>query len=170
MFFDSHAHLDDAKFDADRDEIIKNLKNEGISLCINVGADMESSEKSILLAEKYDFIYASVGVHPHDAKNMKEEDLFRLEDLLKHKKTVALGEIGLDFYYDNSPRDVQRYWFKKQLELAKKTDMPVIVHCRDAMGECLEIIKNSVNLILTELKRRAIIKIEQRVPHSGAPS
>lgn len=143
MLFDSHAHLDDEKFDSDRDFVIENLKNEGISLYINVGADMKSSENSIKLAEKYDFIYAAVGVHPHDSENMTEADLAEIEKMLAHKKVVALGEIGLDFYYDNSPRDIQRYWFKKQLELAKKTDMPVIVHCRDAIGECIEIIKES---------------------------
>ncbi len=143
MFFDSHAHLDDERFDNDRDEVISSLNDDGVSLYINVGADIKSSKKSIELAEKYDFVYAAVGVHPHNAKSLTDDDMLVLEDLLSHKKVVALGEIGLDYYYDNSPRELQRKWFIKQMELAKKTDMPVIIHCRDAMGECLEIIKNS---------------------------
>lgn len=143
MFFDSHAHLDDERFDPDRDEVIKGLKSEDISLYINVGADINSSKKSIELAEKYDFIYAAAGVHPHDAADLSESDMDILEKMLSHKKVVALGEIGLDYFYDNSPRELQRKWFIRQMELAKKTDMPVIIHCRDAMGECLEIIKKS---------------------------
>lgn len=143
MFFDSHAHLDDGRFDDDRDLVISSLKNEGIDFFINVGADIKGSRNSLLLAEKYDFVYASCGVHPHDTDSMTEDDLKEIEKMLSSKKAVALGEIGLDYYYDNSERETQKKWFIRQLELAKKLDVPVIVHCRDAMGDCLEIIKNS---------------------------
>ena len=143
MFFDSHAHLDDDRFDSDRDKVIKSLKKDGIDFYINVGADIKSSYRSIALAEKYDFIYAAAGVHPHDADSLKDSDMDVLKKMLEHEKVVALGEIGLDYFYDNSPRDIQRKWFIRQLEIAKETDMPTIVHCRDAMGECIEIIKKS---------------------------
>lgn len=143
MFFDSHAHLDDERFDTDRDLVISSLKDEGIDFFVNVGADMEGSRKSIELSEKYDFVYAACGVHPHDADSMTEDDLKELEKMLSHKKAVALGEIGLDYYYDNSERETQKKWFIRQLSLAKKLDIPVIVHCRDATLDCLEILKNS---------------------------
>ena len=143
MFFDSHAHLDDGRFDLDRDLVISSLKNEGIDFFINVGADIKGSRNSLVLSEKYDFVYASCGVHPHDTDSMTEDDLKEIEKMLSSKKAVALGEIGLDYYYDNSERETQKKWFIRQLELAKKLDVPVIVHCRDAMGDCLEIIKNS---------------------------
>lgn len=143
MFFDSHAHLDDDRFSPDRKKVINSLKKNGVDFYINVGADMLSSEKSIKLAEEYDFIYASVGVHPHDAASLAEEDMARLKKMLAHKKVVALGEIGLDYFYDNSPRDIQKKWFIRQLQIAKETDMPVIIHCRDAVGECMDIIRKS---------------------------
>lgn len=143
MFFDSHAHLDDDRFSPDREKVINSLKKNGVDFYINVGADMLSSEKSIKLAEEYDFIYASVGVHPHDAASLAEEDMARLKKMLTHKKVVALGEIGLDYFYDNSPRDIQKKWFIRQLQIAKETDMPVIIHCRDAVGECMDIIRKS---------------------------
>lgn len=143
MFFDSHAHLDDERFDIDRDSVISSLKEEGISHYINIGANMASSQKSIELSEKYDFVYAAVGVHPHDAESMTEDDLLLLEKMLTHEKVVALGEIGLDYFYDNSPRDIQKKWFIRQMELAKKTNMPVIIHCRDASSPCLDIMKKS---------------------------
>lgn len=143
MFFESHAHYDDSKFDNDRDELLKILPSNGIDFVINSGSNMESSLKGIEMSEKYSYIYASVGVHPHDAENMKDEDIFTLEEYCKHSKVVAVGEIGLDYHYDFSPRDIQRYWFKKQLELAKKVNLPVIIHSREASKECFDIIKQS---------------------------
>src|SRR5690606_2171418 len=118
MLFDSHAHLDDGRFDEDRELLIEGLKYRGVSYVLNAGADMESSRRSVELAEKYDFIYASVGIHPHDAANMKDQDLSTLSDMAGHPKVVAIGEIGLDYYYDNSPRDIQRKRFADQLELS----------------------------------------------------
>lgn len=143
MYFDSHAHYDDKRFDNDRHELLLSLKENGVDYVVNIGADMKSSKESINLANKYDFIYATVGVHPHDVKNMTEKDLDILEEYTKEKKVVALGEIGLDYYYNHSEKDEQRFWFGRQLELANKVGLPVIIHSRDADEECYEIIKKS---------------------------
>jgi len=141
MLFDSHAHLDDEKFDIDRETVIESLKCEGLSYVVNIGADMESSRKSVELAKKYDFIYAAVGVHPHEAAQMTDADLEELEELSKYDKVVAIGEIGLDYHYDDTDEEAQKLWFKKQLELSKKLNLPFIVHDRDAHADTLEIIK-----------------------------
>ena len=143
MYFDSHAHYDDDRFDDDRDELLSSFPYEGIDNVINSTSNVASSKASIALSEKYPYFYASVGVHPHEVENMTENDLEELETLSKHPKVVAIGEIGLDFYYDLSPRDKQRYWFKRQLNLAEQLDMPIIVHSRDAAQECFDIIKSS---------------------------
>lgn len=141
MLIDSHAHLNDKRFDLDRDYLIENLKNNGIELVVNVGADMESSRASVDLAQKYEAIYAAVGIHPHSATEMNEETLKEIEELSKGEKVVAIGEIGLDYYYDNSPRDIQRECFRAQIRLAKRLDMPIVVHTRDADADTLEILK-----------------------------
>lgn len=143
MYFESHAHYDDERFDEDRDELLESLPINNIDKVINVGADMASSLASMELAEKYDYIYAAVGVHPHEVKDMTESDLDILRVYAKHKKVVAIGEIGLDYYYDLSPRDTQRYWFKKQLDLCYEVDLPVIIHSRDATQETFDIMKES---------------------------
>lgn len=143
MYFDTHAHFDDEKFDENRDILIEEMHSNGVDYIINIGADMESSVKSIDLAKKYDFIYAAVGVHPHEVENMTEEDISTLRRYTEYKKVVAIGEIGLDYYYDFSPRDKQRYWFAKQLDLAAELNMPVSIHSRDAAQETFDIIKNS---------------------------
>ena len=142
MFFDSHAHLNDERFDEDREELISSFNQNGICNVVNIGADLQTSKESIDLAEKYDFIYAAVGVHPHDVEDMTDADLDTLSEMSKHEKVVAIGEIGLDYYYDNSPRELQRKWFRAQMELANKIDLPVIIHSRDAMGDTLEILKD----------------------------
>ena len=139
--FDTHAHLDDERFDEDREQIIEQIKQDGISLIVNPGADMKSSRAAIKLAEKYDFIYAAVGIHPHDVKDITEADLIELEQMAKHEKVVAIGEIGLDYYYDNSPRGLQMEYFIKQIELANKLSLPIIIHSRDASMETYEILK-----------------------------
>ena len=143
MYFESHAHYDDERFDDDRDELLASFPAEGIETVVNSSSDIASSRASIALAEKYPFFYASVGVHPHEVSKMREEDFDTLRELSKHPKVVAIGEIGLDFYYDLSPRDDQRYWFKRQLALAEELDMPVIIHSRDASQECFDIISAS---------------------------
>lgn len=142
MLFDTHAHLDDEKFDSDRDRLIPKLREEyGVDLAMCVGADMESSKRAIALAEQYDFLYAAVGVHPHDAETMTEADLDTLREWARHEKVKAIGEIGLDYYYDNSPREVQKYWFARQMQLAHEVGLPVVIHDRDAHGDCMEILK-----------------------------
>lgn len=141
MLFDTHAHLDDARFDEDRDRVIENLRAEGISLVVNIGADMESSAASVALAEKYDFIYASVGVHPDETGKLTEADMDTLAEYAKREKVVAIGEIGLDYHNMGAPKDVQKRWFERQLCLAQELGMPYIIHDRDAHADVLEILK-----------------------------
>lgn len=143
MYFESHAHYNDKRYDEDREYLLNNLEQNNVSHVINIGTDIASSFESVKLAEKYSFIYATVGVHPHEAKNVSEEDFLKLENLCKHKKVVAVGEIGLDYYYDHSPKETQREIFIKQLNLAKKLNMPVVIHSREANDEVFEIIKSS---------------------------
>lgn len=143
MLIDSHAHLDDQKFDRDRDIIIKNLKSNGIELVINIGADLQTSIASVSLAEKYENIYAAVGVHPHSASEVDDSTIEILKSFANREKVVAIGEIGLDYYYDNSPRDLQRKWFKEQINLAKQVDLPVVIHTREAAQETFDILKEA---------------------------
>jgi TatD DNase family protein len=140
-FIDSHAHLDDKRFNKDRDEIIRYLHDDGIEAVLNPGADLKSSKKAVEIAEKYPNIYAAVGCHPHDTKYMDDETMNIFRELAKSKKVVAIGEIGLDYYYNNSERDVQKKWFREQIRLAKELDLPYIVHDRDAHEDLLRIMK-----------------------------
>lgn len=141
MLIDSHAHLNDERFDLDREYLIKNFKKNGIELVVNVGADMESSRASVELAENYENIYAAVGIHPHSATELNQANLLEIEEMAGGEKIVAIGEIGLDYFYDNSPRDIQRQAFREQIRLAKRLDMPIVVHTRDADADTLEILK-----------------------------
>ena len=142
MLFDTHAHLNDERFDEDREELMASLKGNGVAYYCEIAYDMASSFKAYELSKKYDFVYSAAGVHPHDAKELTDEDMPKLKELLSRDKVVALGEIGLDYYYDNSERDVQRYWFARQLELAKEVNMPVVIHTRDAMEDTINILKS----------------------------
>lgn len=139
MFFDSHAHFDDPRFNDDRDKLLSCMQKNGVSGIANIGADLKSSKSSVALAKKYDFVYATVGVHPHDADSMTDDVLSQIAALAREKKVVAIGEIGLDYYYDNSPRDTQKYWFKKQMKLASLLNMPVVIHSRDAVEDTIKI-------------------------------
>ena len=141
MFFDTHAHYDDDQFDDDRDSIIRSLPSSGVSLVLNPASNMRSSDACIALAEKYDFFYAAVGVHPHDSKDMANDDIDHLAKMTGHENVKAIGEIGLDYHYDFSPRDIQRSRFYDQLALADKLRLPAIVHEREACADCLDIIK-----------------------------
>lgn len=143
MLIDSHAHLDDKRFNADRDSLIKSLKENGVDLVLNIGADIKTSKASVNLAKKYPNIYAVVGVHPHSAKDLEGSDLSDLRALAKEDKVVAIGEIGLDYYYDNSPRDIQQKWFKEQISLAQDLDMPIVIHSRDATQDTFDILKEA---------------------------
>lgn len=142
MLFDTHAHYDDERFDEDRDALLASLPGKGVELVINVGCDMPSSRKSIELAEKYPYIYAAVGVHPHEAKSLTESDIDELLSMSAHKKVVAIGEIGLDYHYDFSPRNVQRTVFARQIALAKEVGLPFAVHEREACKDCLDVLKS----------------------------
>lgn len=143
MYFDSHAHYDDQRFDEDRESLLWSMKEQGVVCIVNAAADIESSYKGIAFSKKFPFVYTSVGVHPHEVKDLKDEALQELKQLVLQEKVVAIGEIGLDYYYDFSPREDQRKWFISQLELAKEVDMPVIIHSRDASQETFDIIKES---------------------------
>lgn len=143
MYFDSHAHYDDERFEEDRESLLESLKEKGVDFVVNAAADMSSCRTSLALAEKYAFIYSSIGVHPHDVKNLTEADLEEMKQLAAHRKVVAIGEIGLDYYYDNSPREAQKTWFMKQLLLAKELDLPVIIHSREASQETFDLIVES---------------------------
>ncbi|PJI09018.1 MULTISPECIES: TatD family hydrolase [Clostridium] len=142
MIFDAHAHYDDEQFNEDRETVIRELKENGIVGVLNCGASMEGSIESVKLAEKYDFFYAAVGIHPEYADKVDDDSLKQIESLTKNSKVKAIGEIGLDYHYDeNPPREIQKKVFIKQMELAEKLNLPVIIHDRDAHGDTLNIIK-----------------------------
>lgn len=139
--FDSHAHLDDGRFDGDREEVIARARERGLRYLVNVGYDLDSVKKAVALAEKYDFVYAAVGIHPHDASWVVENGLAEIEKFLAHPKVVAVGEMGLDYYRNLSPREVQERVFREQMALARKWKKPVIIHDRDAHGDTLKILR-----------------------------
>lgn len=141
MIFDSHAHYDDKAFDEDRDSLLTRLFNDNVCGIINVGCDMKTSKTSVELSHKYPLIWAAVGVHPHDASNVPHKYLDLLSTYLNENKTVAIGEIGLDYHYDFSSREAQKKVFEEQLRLSKKLNIPVIIHDREAHGDTLELLK-----------------------------
>ena len=142
MIFETHAHYDDKAFDEDRNELLKSLPGNGIEYVVNVGASMDSTRSSIELAAKYDFIYAAIGVHPSETGELSENDIEWLKkEALSNKKVVAIGEIGLDYYWDEPERNIQKIWFERQLELAREVKLPIIIHSRDAAKETLDIMK-----------------------------
>ena len=139
---DTHAHLEMPQFDGDRDEVIKRTVESGISLIIDVGSDLSGSRTALELARRYDFIYASAGIHPHEVKGVTIETYKEIRELLSDPKVVAVGEIGLDYYKDYSPRDIQQREFINQIRIAKEFKKPVIVHSRDAREDTLKILKD----------------------------
>lgn len=143
MLFDVHAHYDDEQFDLDRDEVLSEMKNGGVGHIINVGCDISSSEKSIELAEKYDFIYAAVGFHPQEARRFREGDLDAIVKMTENKKVVAVGEIGLEYHYGKEDAALQKKLFAEQLEIAYAVKLPFQVHEREAAGDCLEILRSA---------------------------
>jgi len=144
MIFESHAHYDDKQFDADRDALISSLQENGIGYVVNIGADMKTTKASIKLAGKYPFIYAAAGIHPSEVRHFHEQEFEQLRTLAIHEKCVAIGEIGLDYYWDKEKevRDLQKYWFVRQMELARDLGLPLVIHSRDAAKDTLETIKN----------------------------
>ena len=140
MLFDSHAHLDVPHFDEDRKELFKKIEESNVSFVVNPGVDLETSRNAIKLAQEYPWLYAAVGFYPQETRYMDDDMLVLIENLAKKDKVVAIGEIGLDYYWDRTPHDVQQYWFRKQLQLAIKLNLPVIIHDREAHGDIVQIL------------------------------
>lgn len=143
MIFDTHTHYDDEQFDADREELLCQLREKGVGVVVNMGATMQGVRDSIAMSEKYPFVYAAVGIHPDHTKDLNEKEFSLLTHFAKEKKTVAIGEIGLDYYWDSTEREVQKYWFRRQLALALSLDYPVVIHSREAAADTFEILKEA---------------------------
>ena len=141
MLFDTHAHMNDPAFDQDREEVLLSLAGKGVGAMLNVGCCLESSRDCIAMAEKYPFVYASVGSHPDSADEVNEEVIEEYRRMAQHPKVMAIGEIGLDYYYETIPREVQQRAFRMQMALAKELNMPVIVHERNAHDDGMRIVK-----------------------------
>jgi TatD DNase family protein len=150
MFVDSHAHLDGKQFDSDREQVISRARDAGVQTIVAIGNGdgPEQVDCGTRLAEKYDFIYATIGIHPHEARLANEAAYQNMERLAKHPKVIAWGEIGLDYYYDHSPREVQKEVFRRQMELAAAAKLPIVIHCRpsearhDAWDDCLSLMRD----------------------------
>lgn len=141
MYIDSHAHYDDEKFENDREEIIEQVKSE-IGIIIDAGYNLESSKFAVELAKTHENIYATVGISPNDVEDFSEENLELIEKLAKEEKVLAIGEIGLDYYWNKENKELQIELFKRQINLANKLDLPIVIHCRDAIQDTLNILKN----------------------------
>lgn len=143
MIFESHAHYDDAAFDADREELLNQCQQQGIETIINVSASLDSIKSTLALAEKYPFIYGAAGVHPDEVGALNEETFAWLREQCRHPKIAAVGEIGLDYYWDKEKHELQKYWFCRQMELAKELELPIIVHSREAAADTLEAVRTA---------------------------
>lgn len=149
MFIDSHCHLDGPRFDSDRDEVIARAREDGVAnmLAVGTGDGQGTLDCAVKIAEQYEFVYATVGIHPHEAKLATDADFEQLEQLARRPKAIAWGEIGLDYYYDHSPRPIQKNVFIRQMELARVAKLPIVIHCRpsdtsdDAWEDCLSLIE-----------------------------
>ena len=141
MLFDTHAHYYSSAFDADRDAVLSSLPGEGVGLVLCPGCDLPSSRESIALAERYPFLYAAAGIHPEDALGLPDDWLEQVREMTERPKVVAVGEIGLDYYWKEVPRELQKEVFRAQLALARELDLPAIVHDREAHADCLSIVK-----------------------------
>lgn len=172
--FDSHAHYDDSRFDPDRLEVLSGLPQQGIARVVNVGADMESSHAGIRLAEQFPFLYSSVGVHPHSAQEIDDTSLAQLAELSHAPKVVAIGEIGLDYFYEPYDQAQQIAAFEAQLALAKDLDLPVIIHSRSAQNDTLELLrkyrpKGIVHCFSGAVEMaKAVLKLDMYLGFTGA--
>lgn len=142
MLFDSHAHYDDERFSEDVDELLSTMQENNVGGILNSCSEIKDIPKILELCRKYPFMYASVGVHPHAVSEITEEDIKALVKYSEEERVVAIGEIGLDYFYDYSPRDLQKKWFSRQINLAKELNLPVIIHDRDAHGDCMDILRS----------------------------
>jgi len=142
--FDSHAHYNDEKFEEDRENIIREIYNSGITKIINAGYSLESSKKAIEIAKNYEFMYATVGVSPNDIENLNTDYLEQIEKMAQDKKVVAIGEIGLDYYWNKENKEKQKEIFIKQIELANTLNLPIVIHTREAVMDTIEILKNQI--------------------------
>ena len=142
MIFDSHAHYNDSKFDEDRDEVLKGIQESNVRYIMNVADSMKSLKKVLDIAGKYDFVYASVGVHPEEVTDLSQKDMDILMEYTKLPKVKAIGEIGLDYYWGDVEKSLQKMWFSQQIELAKAVRLPIIVHDREAHGDCVDILRS----------------------------
>ena len=141
MYFDTHAHYDDRRFDSDRDTLLASMPENGVGLILNPGVTVDSSRAALSLAERHPHVYAAAGIHPEDCAGAGEADFAAIRELCAHEKVVAIGEIGLDYHWEDNPsREEQQAVFRRQLSLALELDLPVIVHDRDAHGDCLAIV------------------------------
>ena len=141
MIIESHTHMDDSAFDEDRDSLIMEIKNSGIEYMMNISASLKSIKTSIELAKKYDFIYASVGVHPSESQELNDENFQWLRKQTTFERVKAIGEIGLDYYWQEPEKEIQQYWFREQLRLAHEVNLPVIIHSREAAADTYRIMK-----------------------------
>lgn len=141
MIFDTHAHYDDEQFDGDRTELLNSMEKNGVSTIVNVSAAYASCKKVVDMVQGYPFMYAAVGIHPDEVGSLDEESFARMKDLFHMDKVVAVGEIGLDYYWDNEPHDLQKKWFIRQIELARELSLPVLIHSREAAADTLAIMK-----------------------------
>lgn len=141
MLFDSHAHYNDEKFNDDRDALLSSMNENNVGLILNSCSEIAEIPDILALCEKYPFMYASIGVHPHEAEGLTEKDMDILREYSKNPRVKAIGEIGLDYFYDFSPRDTQKKWFARQVELAKELGLPVVIHDRDAHKDSMDILR-----------------------------
>lgn len=141
MIFETHAHYDDEQFEEDREVLLTGMSKAGVGTIVNVGATLAGCRSTIALAEKYPFVYAAIGVHPDEVGSLNEETFAWLKERLAHERVVAVGEIGLDYYWDREPRGIQKKWFIRQLDAARERKLPVIIHSREAAADTLEIMK-----------------------------
>ena len=145
MLFDSHAHINnDSYTDEEREELIKEIEISDLGYVMDIGFDLESSLRATEHAKRFSWCYAAVGIHPHDAKSMDEDVLTMIKGLAKKDKVQAIGEIGLDFHYNNSEPDVQEYWFRRQIRLANELRLPIVIHSRDADQRTMDILKEDI--------------------------
>ena len=142
MIFETHAHYDDEAFTEDRDSLLKSMEENGIGLIVNVTAEYDSIDETYELSQKYDFVYGTVGVHPSEVEELDDKKLAKMYEKAKRDKIVAIGEIGLDYYWPEPDHEIQKKWFLAQLKMAKELDLPVIIHSRDAAADTLDILKS----------------------------